>query len=260
MGEARGRSEKEKIIMKDEKNYVYGKHPVIAKLTNNPKSVEKIFLKETLDAKVVAEVQALAKKARVPFSFIPQDKLDSMAEGGVHQGMVAQVLPIEFLDLSQWLKSVEDVQNPCVMLLDELEDPHNVGAIIRTAVAAGVHGIIVPKHRQAPLSGAAYKTSAGLMEQIPLIRVTNVNDAIRTLKDNKFWIVGLDQGAKETIWSQDLDMPVCFIVGAEGDGMRQKTGELCDFLIKIPMEPVAESLNASVSAAIVMYEWRRRRQ
>lgn len=243
-----------------ESSYIFGKHPILEKLEHNPKSIEKIFIKETLDPKMAQEVKNLASKAKVPFVFVPERKLEDLTLGGVHQGLVALVAPIHYLELNSWLESVKDIENPCVLLLDELEDPHNVGAIIRTAVAAGVHGIIMPKHRQAPLAGAAYKSSAGLMDKIPLIRVTNVNDSIRTLKENKFWIVGLDQNAKETIWSQDLDMSTCFIIGSEGDGMRLKTKELCDFLVNIPMDKKAESLNASVSAAVVMYEWKRRRE
>ncbi len=250
----------QKQNMNDSENlYIYGKHPVVEKLTHSPKSVEKIFIKETLDPKIVQEIKNLASKAKVPFVFVPERKLEDLTSGGVHQGLVALVAPVHYLELDSWLESVKDIENPCVLLLDELEDPHNVGAIIRTGVAAGVHGIIMPKHRQAPLAGAAYKSSAGLMDKISLVRVTNVNDCLRTLKENKFWIVGLDQNAKETIWSQDLDMPTCFIIGSEGDGMRLKTKELCDFLVNIPMDKKAESLNASVSAAVVMYEWKRRR-
>jgi 23S rRNA (guanosine2251-2'-O)-methyltransferase len=176
----------------------------------------------------------------------------------ITRGLVAIVAPVEYIELKDWLDSVSEIDRPCVVILDELEDQHNIGAIIRTAVAAGVHGIIMPKHRQAPVGGVAYKTAVGLIDKIPLIKVTNINEAIRTLKEHKFWVVGLHQDAQDTIWSQDLDMPVCFIVGSEGDGMRQKTGEICDFLVRIPMENGVESLNASVSAAVMMYEWKRR--
>ena len=206
--------------------YIFGKHPIIDKLTNNPTSVEKILIKDSLDKAVVAEVKALASKSRIPFSFVPEKDLAKLVEGGNHQGLAALVAPVAYLELKDWLETISEVHNPCVLLLDELEDPHNVGAIIRTAVAAGIHGIIVPKHRQAPLGGAAHKTAAGLMDNIPLIKVTNVNEAIRTLKDNHFWVVGLDQYGTTNYWDQDLDMAVCFIIGSEGSGMRLKTGEL----------------------------------
>lgn len=240
--------------------YIFGKHPVLEKLANHAKTVEKVFIKETLDKAVVEEVKKYTSRFRIPITFVLERKLDEYANGGVHQGLVALVAPIHYLELKGWFESIKAVKNPCVVLLDELEDSHNVGAIIRTAVAAGVHGVIIPKHRQAPIGGAAYKSAAGLLEKIPLIQVTNVNDAIRMLKENRFWIIGLHQDGADTIWSQDMDMPVCFVVGSEGFGMREKTTEICDFHVRIPMENGAESLNASVSAALMMYEWKRRQQ
>lgn len=239
---------------------IFGKHPVIEKLERDPKSIEKLFIKDSLDIDVAQEVKALATKGKVQFSFVPERKLTEMTDGSSHQGLVAIVAPVEYIELKDWLESIAEIERPCVIILDELEDQHNVGAIIRTAVAAGVHGIIMPKHRAAPVSGVAYKTAVGLIDKIPLIKVTNVNEAIRTLKDHKFWVVGLDMSGENTIWSQDLDMPVCFIVGSEGDGMRQKTGQICDFLVRIPMDNGVESLNASVSAAVMMYEWKRRQK
>ncbi len=239
---------------------MFGKHPVMEKLNRDPKSVLKLFIKDTLDSKLTSEVKALAANAKITFSFVAESKLNEMTDGSIHQGLVAVVAPVAYVELADWLESIVGIERPCVILLDELEDQHNIGAIIRTAVAAGVHGIIVPKHRQAPLGGVAYKTAAGLMDKIPLIRVTNLNEAIRTLKENKFWIIGMDQHGEHTIWSQDMDMPVCIVIGSEGEGMRLKTAELCDFLVQIPMENGAESLNASVSAAVMMYEWKRRQK
>lgn len=239
---------------------IYGKHPVLEKLANDPNRIEKLLIKDTLDRELMEEVKLHASKAGVEFVMVPERTLRDISNGGTHQGLAARITAVPYIELSDWLESVKGIENPAVVLLDELEDPQNVGAIIRSAVAAGVHGIIIPKHRQAPLSGSAYKSSAGTIEKIPLIRVTNVNDSLRILKDNKFWVMGLDGSAKKSIWDEDFDTPLCFVVGSEGDGMRLKTGELCDFLVRIPMENKVESLNASVSAALVMYEWKRRRQ
>jgi 23S rRNA (guanosine2251-2'-O)-methyltransferase len=245
---------------KTEKNnlLIFGKHPVIEKLTNDPGSIIHLYMKDTLDPDVAGEVRALAKQAHINLDMLTEQKLSDMTDGAMHQGLVASVEPVKYWDLKEWLNSIVGIERPCVVLLDELEDQHNIGAIIRTAVAAGVHGIILPKHRQAPVGGVAYKTAAGLVDKIPLIQVGNVNDAIRTLKDNRFWVIGLDMSGEHTLWSQDLDMATCIIIGSEGSGMRQKTGELCDFIVRIPMENGAESLNASVSAALMMYEWKRR--
>jgi 23S rRNA (guanosine2251-2'-O)-methyltransferase len=245
---------------KEEKTMlIYGKHPVLDMLNKEPRRIEKLLIKDTLNKELLQQIKERASDERVAYSLVTQRTLDDIADGMTHQGLAAHVTPVGYLELEEWLEQVKEIENPCVVILDELEDPQNVGAIIRTAVAAGVHGIIIPKHRQAPLSGAAYKASAGLLERIPLVRVTNINDAIRTLKDNRYWTVGLDQKAKTNLWTQDLDMAVCFIVGSEGSGMREKTAELCDFTTRIPMDNGAESLNASVSAALVMYEWKRRR-
>ncbi len=243
-----------------EKNtlYIFGKHPVIEKLERDPKSVAHVYIKDTLETEMSARVKKLCERGKVKFSFVQERKLAEMTDNGVHQGLVASVAPPAFLELHEWLESIVGIERPCVLILAELEDQHNVGAIIRTAVAAGVHGIIMPKHRQAPVGAVAYKTAVGLIDKIPLIKVANINETIRTLKENRFWIIGLDMSGEHTMWSQDLDMPVCFIIGSEGDGMRHKTGELCDFLVRIPMENGAESLNASVSAALMMYEWKRR--
>ncbi len=174
------------------------------------------------------------------------------------QGVVAAISRVSYLEFEEWMESVEPDADTAILLLDEIEDPHNFGAILRTAAAAGISAVIVPKHRQAPVSDAVFKTSAGTAGRIPVVRAVNLNQAILTLKENKFWIAGLDMKG-ETIWDQTFDVPMAFVIGNEGRGMRKKTGEHCDFLLSFPMFNHVESLNASVSAALVCYEWRRQR-
>ena len=189
---------------------------------------------------------------------VPGSKLYELVGSVNDQGVVAAVSHAEYIDFEEWLEEVEPNPDTAVLLLDEIEDPHNFGAILRTAAAAGISAVIVPKHRQAPVNAAVFKTSAGTAGRIPIVRAVNLNQAILSLKENKFWIAGLDMEG-ETIWNHTFDVPMAFVIGNEGRGMRKKTGEHCDFLLSLPMFNNVESLNASVSAALVCYEWRRQK-
>lgn len=242
-----------------EPSYIFGRHPVEEILASEPKRIQKLFVKEGIEPKFLDYLKKESSANRIPIMYVDMKKIISLVGDVNHQGVMALVSEIPFIELKDWIKSVDISKNPCCVLLDELEDPHNVGAIIRTATAAGVDGIIFGKHHQAPMSPVVYKTSAGTIGKVPLIRVTNINDAILKLKESKFWIVGLDGQAKKNIWQGEFDSPTCFVIGGEGSGIREKTLEHCDFTFSIPMENGVESLNASVSAAIVLYEWRKQR-
>jgi 23S rRNA (guanosine2251-2'-O)-methyltransferase len=170
---------------------------------------------------------------------------------------VASISRATYQEFEEWMVKIQPDKHTAVLLLDEIEDPHNFGAILRTAAASGMSAVIVPKHRQAPVNATVFKTSAGTAGIIPIVRAVNLNQAILTLKDNSFWIAGLSMESDSNIWDQTYDVPMAFVVGNEGRGMRKKTGEHCDFLLNIPMFNGVESLNASVSASLVCYEWRR---
>ncbi len=241
----------------DDNQMIYGRHPVKEFLSTTPARTNKIFIQEDSHGAEIDEIKQLAKKNKIPVSFVDARKLRDLIPEGLTQGIVAEIQEHEYLDLDEFLQTLDILKNPSVVILDELDDAHNIGAIIRTSAAAGVSGIIVPKHRQAPISGGVYKTSAGTVGKIPIIRVGNINQAVRTLKDNKFWIFGLDEKAQKNFWEEDMCIPVCFIAGNEHTGIREKTKELCDFLVSIPMEKQVESLNVSVSTALVVYEWKR---
>lgn len=246
--------------MENEPLYIYGKHPIEEALTRAPKTVQKIYIKDHIDATLFAYLKEESAKWKIPLTKSDDRKLDQLANGGVHQGVVALVAPVAFVELKDWIASLDMATNPSCIILDELEDPHNVGAIIRTAAGLGASGVILGKHNQSQITGAVYKASAGTLGAIPLIRVSNINDALLKLKDAGFWIAGLDASAKETLWDADFASPMCFVIGAEGKGVRAKTREHCDFLFSIPMDNTVESLNASVSAALALYEWRRKRK
>lgn len=243
--------------MQNSNQYIYGRKPVEEQLLTSPEKISKLYVKRDLRGSDVTKITSLASKNRVPVVEVPGNKLFELVGNVNDQGIVAAISETEYLEFESWLESVEPDQNTAILLLDEIEDPHNFGAILRTAAAAGISAVIVPKHRQAPVNAAVFKTSAGTAGRIPIVRAVNLNQAILSLKENKFWIAGLDQNSDTMVWDQSYDVPMAFVIGNEGRGMRKKTGEHCDFLLSLPMMNKVESLNASVSAALVCYEWRR---
>jgi len=244
----------------DESNqFIYGRNPVEELLQNRAEQVEKIYINRKLNKQSFSAILSLASDNRVPVADVPGSKLFELVGKVNDQGVVAAISQIAYEEFEDWLIRIEPNKDTGILLLDEIEDPHNFGAILRTAAASGMDAVIVPKHRQAPVSAAVFKTSAGTAGRIPIVRAVNLNQAILKLKDNKFWIAGLDMNGDSLLWEQTFDVPMAFVIGNEGRGMRQKTSEHCDFLLSIPMYNGVESLNASVSAALVCYEWRRQK-
>jgi 23S rRNA (guanosine2251-2'-O)-methyltransferase len=238
-------------------HYIYGRNSVEEQLISAPEKVEKIFIKRGLKGSIITKITSLASKNRIPVAEVPGNKLLDMVGRVNDQGIVATISETEYLEFEEWLENLQPDASTAVLLLDEIEDPHNFGAILRTAAAAGITAVIVPKHRQAPVNAAVFKTSAGTAGRIPIVRAVNLNQAILKLKESSFWIAGLDAGGDSLLWDQTFDVPMAFVIGNEGRGMRQKTSEHCDFLLSLPMMNNVESLNASVTAALICYEWRR---
>jgi len=239
--------------------YIYGINPVEEMLTESPDRIDKIYIRKNFSGSNLSKIYNLASDNRIPITEVPEQKITDLVGRVNNQGIVAGISEISYIEFEDWLEKIEPDTDTAVLLLDEIEDPHNFGAILRTAAAAGISAVIVPKHRQAPVNATVYKTSAGTAGRIPIIRAVNLNQAILALKENKFWIAGLDQNADSSLWEQKFDVPMAFVIGNEGRGMRKKTGEHCDFLLSLPMENNVESLNASVSAALVCYEWKRQK-
>ena len=178
-----------------------------------------------------------------------------MSETGNHQGIIAVVPPFEYVEVEDILEyAKEKKEDAFILILDGIEDVHNLGSIIRTAETAGVHGIIIPKRRAASVNATAIKTSAGAVEYMKIARVNNINETIKNLKNEGIWICGTDMETKTKYYNQDYNMPLAIVIGSEGSGMSRLTKENCDFIVKIPMKGKINSLNASVSAGIVMYE------
>ena len=202
----------------------------------------------------IRELIAVAKEKGVPVQFLERSKLDSMAKGIRHQGVLAQVSPVEYVELEDILsKAREKQEDPFIILLDELEDPHNLGAILRSADAAGAHGVLIPKRRSCPLSATVAKTSAGAVEHVPVARIGNIVQTIKALKEEGLWVAGADMDGKN-YYEADLTGPLLLVVGSEGQGIGRLVKEQCDFIVRIPMLGALNSLNASVAGSVLMFE------
>ncbi|MDG5766107.1 23S rRNA (guanosine(2251)-2'-O)-methyltransferase RlmB [Balneolales bacterium ANBcel1] len=241
-------------------NYIYGRNAVMEFLDSRPEHVTKLYIKQQMQGRTARELEQLASAGRVPVQRVPGKKLFELVGAVNDQGVVAAISEAGYVELDDWLASVEPGTNPVLLALDEIDDPHNFGAIIRSAAAAGAAGVMVPKHRQAPLTGAVMKASAGAVLRLPVIRVGNTNQALEKLKDAGFWVCGTAMDAPATLWEQRYDMPLVVMIGSEDKGIRKKTREHCDMLVRIPMASGIESLNASVSASLLCYEILRQRQ
>lgn len=242
----------------DTNNFIYGRNPIEEALRNEAERIEKIFVRKSVRNSQLTDLFDLASQHRIPISHVPGSKLHQLVGDVNDQGVVAQMSKISYEDLETWLDTVDTSTYPAVLLIDEITDPGNLGAILRTAAAAGISAVLVPKHRQAPINATVYKTSAGTAGRIPVVRAGNLNQAIMKLKDEGFWIGGLDMGGDQLLWDLEVDRPLAFVVGNEESGISQKTLEHCDYTFRIPMKNDVESLNASVSAALLCYEWNRK--
>lgn len=232
---------------------VYGRNAVL-ELLKSDKDINKIFIERGEKHGSINEIIAKAKEARIVTVEVERSKLDSMTKEN-HQGVIAIVPPFNYCEIEDILEVAKQRQEtPFVLLLDGIEDPHNLGAIIRTAETAGVHGIIIPKRRSVAVNSTVNKVSAGAATHMKVARVSNLNDAVRTLKQQGLWIIGTEGDAKTNYYEQDLTGPVGLIIGSEGFGMSKLLKENTDILVKIPMKGQITSLNASVAAGIVMYE------
>ena len=245
-------------MAKDDKIYLYGKHALREALLARPSSVSKVYL--DANAGSDTELVGLLKQHAINTSAMKGgDAAQKVGGDAVHQGVIAVINPEKlYTTLDEVLSKTDLSTNPSFVLLDELQDPHNVGAIIRSAAAFGARAILMPEHNQSPITGTVIKTSAGMAFRIPIVRIGNVNQTIRTFKeDHGFWSYGLVMEGDTQLKATTFDTPTLFVVGNESSGIREKTLELCDVKLSIPMHPGCESLNASVAASVVLYEWSR---
>lgn len=239
-------------------DYIIGKNPVIEALKSE-RDINKILIAEGSQGGQMQQVIGMAKEANVMVQFVPKKKIDQLAEG-IHQGVIAQVAAYEYAEIEDLFAAAEKKNEaPFFLLLDEIEDPHNLGSIMRTADAAGAHGIIIPKRRAVGLTSTVAKASTGAIEYIPVVRVTNMARTIDELKEKGVWIAGTDASAKQDYRDLDGTLPLGLVIGSEGKGMGRLIRDKCDFLLSLPMAGRVTSLNASVAASLLMYEVYRKR-
>ena len=224
------------------------------------RGINKILLADGDREGQVSEIVALAKERGIILQFVERSKIEAVAGGLRHQGVLAYVAPVAYAELDDILAKAEAAgEPPFLLLLDELEDPHNLGALLRTADATGVHGVLIPKRRSVPLTATVAKTSAGAVEYVPVARIGNIAQTLKKLKEKGFWVAGADMDGTQNYYDADLTGPLVLVVGSEGKGMGRLTKEQCDFVVKMPMVGKINSLNASVAGSILMYESMRQR-
>lgn len=243
----------------DRSGIVAGINPVLAALKAG--GVTRVTVAEGARNPRLRDIEALAKDRGVALRRMDRDALEQLAGFGHHQDVLAErttTAQWHENDLPALLDAVEG--DPLLLVLDGVQDPHNLGACLRTAEAAGVHAVIAPKDRAASLTPVVRKASAGASEVVPLIQVTNLARVLRSLKDRGIWLVGATDAADTGLYAQDLTGPLALVMGGEGEGLRRLTAEHCDFLVAIPMAGVIESLNVSVATGVCLYEIRRQRE
>ncbi|NBD28250.1 23S rRNA (guanosine(2251)-2'-O)-methyltransferase RlmB [Paenibacillus glycinis] len=244
----------------DSQEWIAGKHPVMEALRSG-REINKIWVAEQAQ-KNAQPIMLEAKKAGLVVQIVDKRKLDQMVDGAAHQGVVAQAAAYRYFEVEELLeRAKESGEMPFFLLLDEIEDPHNLGSILRTAECTGVHGVVIPKRRSASLTATVSKTSAGAVEYVPVARITNMAQTIDKLKEAGVWVAGADVGAERDVFASGMkfDMPLAIVIGNEAKGIGRLIREKCDFLIKLPMHGQLNSLNASVAAGVLMYEVLRQR-
>jgi 23S rRNA (guanosine2251-2'-O)-methyltransferase len=244
------------------RRYVYGINPVLEALRTRSDQIEMLYVSQgNLAARPAAEILSRARKAGIRVQKVVRERLAAFAEGGVHQGVVAEVREFEYASLEELLDRASDSKRPPLfVVLDEIQDPHNFGAIVRSAHALGADAVIVAKDRAAPVTGTVAKASAGAVEHVRIARVTNISRALEELKKAGLWILAADPTSELSLPEQNLQGPLAVVIGSEGGGIREGVLSHCDYRVSIPMAGKVGSLNASVAAAIVLYEVARQRE
>ncbi len=238
---------------------IEGKNPVIEALKSDT-SIDIIYINKEMAEGAVSKIASLAKEKNINIKYVDKQELTKLSAGGRHQGVIAQAQEYEYKELDDiFALAKQKNEKPFVIILDEITDIHNLGAIIRTAECCGAHGVIIPKHRAASVNSVVAKTSAGAVEYLPVVRITNINQTIEDLKERGLWIYGADMAGEKYIYEEKFDGAVGIIIGSEGKGISRLVKENCDTLIRIPMKGNVTSLNASCAASIIIYEVLRQR-
>jgi len=237
---------------------VFGRHAVSAVLAGNRK-VHRLYLLEGINPASLGDLLTLVRTKGVAVNYVPRAWLDKQADGAVHQGVMAEASEVSYWALDDLVAAIPSTETPFLIALDQVQDPHNLGAIIRTAAAVGAHGVVIPERRAASLGAGAFKASAGVAEWFPVARVVNLARALEDLKKKGFWAIGADGDAPDLYWKVDFARPLVLVVGGEDRGLGRLVREKCDLLARLPMQSSVQSLNASVAAAVMAYEVLRQR-
>lgn len=238
---------------------ISGRNPVLEAIKAD-RPIDRILVVQGLKGGSIDKIYELAKQKRLIVQQVEKKNLDKLANSAAHQGVVAYVAPKEYVDVDYLLeRAIQSGEDPFIVILDGIEDPHNLGAILRTAEGAGAHGVIIPKRRAVGLTETVAKASAGAIEYVPVARVGNLAQTVDYLKTRGIWVAGSDASATKVYWEQDLTGPLALIIGGEGKGMGRLLTDKCDYLVSLPMKGSITSLNASVAASLLMYEVVRQR-
>ncbi len=236
--------------------WVYGINPVYEALRSSIKATKLLIARGRRRKELEGILEIAARRGLEPIE-VDRSRLDQLVQSAPHQGVILRVGPFPYRELEDVLKGEGD---PLVLVLDGVEDPRNLGAIIRTAEACGVWGVLIPKRRAAEVTATVAKASAGAVFHVPVAKVTNVREALRRIKTAGLWVVGAEADAPRSVFEEDLTSPLAVVIGGEGKGIRPVVRRECDFLVSIPMRGMVNSLNASVAAAVILYEVIRQRE
>jgi len=239
---------------------IEGRNPIMEALRSG-REIDKILIAKGNKEGSIKKIIGAAKEQKIPVQYVDKNKLDQISTSNAHQGVIAYVAAYRYYEIEEILEAARNKNEDIfLIILDEITDPHNLGSIIRTANASGVHGVIIPKRRSVGLTATVAKTSAGAIEYVPVSRVTNLSRTIDYLKEQGVWIVGADMDGENVHSSSNLSGNIALVIGSEGKGISRLVKEKCDFLVRLPMKGQVSSLNASVAASILMYEVLRQRE
>lgn len=240
-------------MKQSDQEMIIGKNPVMEALKSG-RSINKIFVSEQLNKNVQQTLQQMTKAANAVMQKVPKQKLDQLSKDN-HQGVIAYVAAYKYAEIEDLFQLAEEKNEaPFFIVLDELEDPHNLGSILRTADATGVHGVIIPKRRSVGLTSTVAKTAAGAMEHVPVARVTNIANTMDMLKEKGVWIAGTAGDGQEDYRTLDGEIPIAIVIGNEGKGVSRLVKQKCDWTVSLPMKGHNSSLNASVACSLLLYE------
>lgn len=238
---------------------IFGKNAAYEILKNTERQIRKVVIAKELKSEL-SEIIDLAKEKAIQLHYMPRKEMDRLSKGTAHQGVIVNTFTKDYVEIEDLLdKAKERDEKPLIIILDSVQDPHNLGAVLRTADGAGAHGVIILKQNAVHVTSTVERISTGASEYVPVARVSNLNYAIDILKKAGVWVVGIENEGKDEYFKVDFKMPIALIFGSEGEGIKKSSKEKCDYLVKIPMMGTITSLNVSVSAGIIMYEVLRQR-